>query len=311
MGSLENGKGSFASERENAWENGLSLPGGLRESLGDSRMELMARQGGLPVPVRIFGGSGGKTPIIISHGLQSHSGWFAQSASFIAKLGHPCYVFDRRGSGLSKAARGDVKAYGDWAMEIGYLAQELQQLHGHGRVYLMGHCFGVIPAALFADRNPERVRGLILASPALHVRITLPAGHLLRIFLTLPGRRSYYLPVPLETEWFTDLDDYRLFIAGDPIALRKATGNFYWQLFRARTYLRKSRSRIGMPVWAGTAGADPIGDNKRNLEWISRLPSTRKTLVHYPAARHVLEFSTEQEAFFKDLAAWLEWIELL
>lgn len=63
------------------------------------------------IPVRVFGVDGSRWPVVIVHGLQSHSVWFGQFARDLADLGYAVYAFDRRGSGLSTAQRGDIGSY--------------------------------------------------------------------------------------------------------------------------------------------------------------------------------------------------------
>ena len=75
--------------------------------IGQTGVEFVPSEDGTKLAVRVAGGSGQRTPLIMLHGLQSHSGWFVQSQSFLAGLGFPVYAMDRRGSGLSEGARGD------------------------------------------------------------------------------------------------------------------------------------------------------------------------------------------------------------
>jgi alpha-beta hydrolase superfamily lysophospholipase len=284
------------------------MPEPLRAAIGKGALEFLAGPDGYGVPVRAYGLSGGKTPVVLTHGLQSHSGWFAQSAAFLAGLGHPAYALDRRGSGLSGAPRGDVKDYRTWAEEILTVAAEARQRHGTAQVYLVGHCFGAIPAAVFAGAHPELVKGLILTTPGLYTRTSVTTGQALRIFFSAAGERDYYLPVPLETRWFSELPEFEAFVAGDPLALRAATGDLYWEIHRARRAVAQPDA-LRMPLWMGLAGEDPIADNEANEAWFLRVPSPRKTLVRYVDARHVLEFSPVRERFFGDIAAWLAWVE--
>ena len=284
------------------------MPEPLRAALGKGVLEFLPGPGGYAVPVRAYGLSCGKTPVVLTHGLQSHSGWFAQSAAFLARLGHPSYALDRRGSGLSEAPRGDVKDYRTWAEEILTMAEEARRRHGAAQVYLVGHCFGAIPAAVFAGEHPELVKGLILTTPGLYTRTSVTTGQALRIFFSVSGQRDYYLPVPLETRWFSEVPEFEAFVAADPLALRAATGDLYWEIHRARRAVEQP-GRLGMPLWMGLAGEDPIADNEANEAWFLRVPSPRKTLVRYGDARHVLEFSPVRERFFGDVAAWLAWVE--
>jgi len=75
--------------------------------IGESGVEFVPSADGVKLAVRVAGGKGGRTPLIMLHGLQSHSGWFVQSQTFLSGLGFPVYAMDRRGSGLSEGPCGD------------------------------------------------------------------------------------------------------------------------------------------------------------------------------------------------------------
>lgn len=283
-------------EMAKAWQNGV--------------LEFVPQTASPAIPVRVFGRDQAGTPVILVHGLQSHSGWFVQSADFIARLGRPVYAFDRKGSGLSQAKRGHADSFEEWLEEIHTLAELAGRRHGTSRVHLVGHCFGAIPAAAFACRYPELVASLILPTAAIHTRTDVSFAEKMAI---LGGRltgRQNYIPIHLQAEMFTDLPDYELFIRNDPLALTQATAQFYWQVAKARRYINQHIEHLTMPVFMALADEDPICDNAGNRQFFATLPAQGKLLKSYADAEHILEFSREREAFFEDLAAWFRAYEM-
>jgi len=291
------------------WQNLSELPAEIRESVRGGAVITVVAADGVDIPVRLFGAEGGKTPILMAHGLQSHSGWFAQSAAFIAGLGHPVYAVDRRGSGLSLTTRGDSKDFTAWADDLHAVARQAMARHGAGRVLMLGHCFGAIPATLFAEGHPEEVAALILTTPGIFTLTSIPLSQMLTIATSRTGHRDYYFPVPLAPEEFSELPQYAPFIAADPLALRAATGDLYWQVHKARRHLLANDAVLTMPILVGFAGEDGIADNDASQRWLAGLPTTVKTEIVYPGARHILEYSTERDRYFDDLRLWLTWIE--
>ena len=287
------------------WDGCVTAPSDLRKALLTAEIEFIPSTQSDPIPVRVFGKDGIETPVIMAHGLQSHSGWFAQSAAFIAGLGHPVYSMDRRGSGLSQAARGDMKDFKEMVKDIHIVSGLVMQRYGKDKIYLLGHCFGAIPATAYACEYPEGLKGLLLTTPAIYTKTSIPFRYKLRILFSRPGRRDYMIPTPLEVSWFTELEEYEDFIREDTLSLRYATGDFYYQVNRARKFIRKNLDRLAMPVFLGIAGEDPICDNRGNVNFFDRLPSEDKTLVEYGDARHILEFSSAREHYFDDIACWL------
>ncbi|MDP8249205.1 MAG: alpha/beta fold hydrolase [Candidatus Tritonobacter lacicola] len=258
------------------------------------------------IPVRIFGENETGVPVIMTHGLQSHSGWFVQSAQFIAGTGAPVYATDRRGSGLSRAKRGDCRNFREMAADVQAVAEYAMNRHDAGQVHVLGHCFGAIPAAVFACRYPGMVRSLILSTPGLYTFTTVGFVRKIRIILSMMTGGKTYIPVPLDTEMFSELERYRAFIREDRLSLKEATARFFFQVPRARRFIARNAGRLAMPVFMALAGNDRICDNGKNRAFFKRLPSIYKRLITYRGARHILEFSKEREAFFADLQGWFE-----
>lgn len=291
--------------REDIWLKRLVAPPEFRQALALADLEFIQDATSAAIPVRVFGVTGRKTPVIMAHGLQSHSGWFVQSAAFIAGQGHPVYAMDRRGSGLSMAARGDIKDFRDWVDDIHIVAEYALKRHQSDTIYMLGHCFGAIPAAAYACIHPDVLKGLILTSPAIHTKTSISFYDKIRIITRQSGKRDFTIPVPLELSLFTELPEYEEFIRSDSLSLKSATGDFYYQVHQARKFIDKNIRQLTIPVFMAMAGEDPICENRRNIAFFERLPSRHKTLIEYGDARHILEFSQEKERFLAALSCWL------
>jgi len=291
------------------WADLPELPGEIRASVDEGTVITVNADDGVEIPVRLFGSDGRKTPVLMAHGLQSHSGWFAQSAAFIAGLGHPVYAVDRRGSGLSRQPRGDSKSFTEWSDDLHAVAREAMKRHGAGRLLVLGHCFGAIPATLYAESHPEVATGLILTTPGIFTRTSIPLSQMLTIATSRSGHRDYYFPVPLTPGEFSELPRYAPFIAADPLALRAATGDLYWQVHQARKHLLAHSDELTMPILVGFAEADGIADNAASRRWLAGLPAEARTEIVYPGARHILEYSAQRDRYFNDLRHWLAWME--
>lgn len=288
-----------------AWLATLEAPQSLLHALHQGQVEFMETGDNEVVPVRVFGGSGKLRPILFTHGLQSHSGWFAQSAAFLARLGHPVYAMDRRGSGLSPAPRGHIDDFQEWSHEIDRVAQNIMARHGYDRFFLVGHCFGAIPATVYAINHPEHLQGLILTTPAIYTITSIPLPDMLRILFSTKEARDFTISSPLTPESFTELTEYQQFISKDPLALRETTGQFYWQVYQARKYITANVQQLESPLLMVLAGQDPISDNSNNRKFFAQVPAREKTLTEFTAPRHILEYSPEQHEFFHTLARWL------
>lgn len=274
----------------------------LRHLPSPERVEALAGYG---IPVRRFGIGGSRRPVVLLHGLQSHSGWFVQSARHIAELGFPVHAFDRCGSGVSE---GECKAgppLSGLLTEIDAVADHALLDRGHDSFYLLGHCFGAIPALLYAGlHRPYRVAGLVLATPALYTHTDLPLRDKAGVLWSVLTRCPAQVPVPIAAEDFSELAPFVEFVRSDPLVRREFPARFLFDIQWARSRLPRAARELQAPLLAAMAGEDPICDNARTRRLLEHVGAPKDLRV-YAEARHVLEFSAARDAFFQDLAVWL------
>jgi len=260
----------------------------------------------VPIAIRLFSDEASLTPVIMLHGLQSHSEWFSQSARFISRLGHPVYSMDRRGSGLSSAPRGDIKRFGQMIDDIRIVQQYVRKKHGTDKIHLFGHCFGAIPALATACRYPDGILSLVLTSPGVFTYTDLSLHSKVLVMASRLSSRNPYIPVPLQPEDFTDIPGYQVFIAHDPLALREATARFWFAIHEMRDYIKSRKEKLDLPIFAAFAARDRVSKTSENYGFLCRLPSPAKWFMTYEQSLHILEFGEDRDIFFRDLELWLK-----
>jgi len=274
--------------------------------IGDTGVEYMPGADGTKLAVRIAGGKNTRTPLLMLHGLQSHSGWFVQSQTFLAGLGFPVYAMDRRGSGFSGGPRGHCADFNEMSNDVHAVAKHALLRPGVQKLHVFGHCFGTIPATLFAIAHPELVSSLILASSGIYTRISISLSRKVELAWSKASRREMQIPIPLKSEMFSELEECVSFIDRDEMRLRTATASLYFQVLRACQHIKSHRQRLTMPVFMASAGNDPVCDTAANERFFWTLPARHKLLVRYERSRHVIEFSEQRDDLFRDLNWWME-----
>jgi alpha-beta hydrolase superfamily lysophospholipase len=261
---------------------------------------------GYAIPVRRFGAGGTGRPVVMVHGLESHSGWFVQSARRIATLGLPVHSFDRAGSGVSEADGDRWCRLDDLLAEVDAVADAALAEGRHHEIHLIGHCFGAIVALLYAAlHRPERVASLALATPALYTHTDLDTRAKLRVLWSVIRRRDDRIAIPLSPGDFSELAPFVEIVRGDPLVLRTAPARLFYEIRRARRRLREAAGALRAPLLTAMAGDDPICDNRRNRQLLGRVTAKRE-IHEYPGTRHILEFSGARDVFLADLAAWYQ-----
>ena len=263
-------------------------------------------QEGFDIPVRIYGEENKKTPILVMHGLESHSGWFWQTGEQLSSFGHPVYLVDRQGSGRSEAPRGDCKNYHIIVHDIEVVAQYLIEKYHSDKVIVLGHCFGAIPSTIYTMKNPDKVKALILSTPAIFTKADLSIKEKLDVFGSKISGKTIMIDTPIkEHSLFTTDPDYLEFIEEDTLKLSEATARFFFEIAHARIYINTHKKSLVVPVFMATAGKDEICDNVKNVNFFEHIGSEDKTHNNYPGAVHILEYSSEKKQFFGDLEKWL------
>jgi len=270
---------------------------------------------GAELNVRRWMPPGGRTPravVVYLHGIQSHGGWYAASASRLAEAGLAVYLPDRRGSGLNAADRGDCRSWEQLArdvtdLETWALADCRAAAGRRLPLGLLAVSWGGKLAASLAAMHHGRYAAVALLCPGICPQRDVPGHVKMKIVLALVRKRpEQRFEIPLaDPHLFTATPRWLEFLEADPLALRDATARFLSESRRLDSFVAWAAPWIHAPVYLALAGRDAIIDNARTRAYFARIASRDKHLKVYEQAHHTLEFEPDPTPVFKDLAAWL------
>ena len=123
--------------------------------------------------------------VVISHGINSHSGRYTWVAEQFVSKGLAVYALDHRGRGRSEGERFFVEKVEDYADDLATFIGMVRVREPGLPVFLLGHNAGGVVACLYALEHQSEITGLICESFAHEVpapdfaladfsRITLP-----------------------------------------------------------------------------------------------------------------------------------------
>jgi alpha-beta hydrolase superfamily lysophospholipase len=242
--------------------------------------------------------------LILVHGLQSHSQWFAECAEMLLAHGFTVYAVDRRGSGSSPGTRGDVERYTDWFDEVADAVRLAGTEHPGVPAHLIGHCFGANLALGCALSRRSEVRSLVMLTPGLHIRPDYSHGEKLRILACSLRRPHTRFPVPQEDDLFTRDPDVLAWIRADSLGARTLTARSLLQIRRMTGWLRKNVGSLNVPLLVLEAARDRISDNSRNRALLTRALGSRCRFVTFDA-EHFLLTEPCREEVVDALARWV------
>jgi alpha-beta hydrolase superfamily lysophospholipase len=244
--------------------------------------------------------------ILYLHGIQSHGGWFAWSASLLARGGVPVLLADRRGSGLNAAARGDTPAAARWLADLDELADWAAHEWGVQHFAVVGVSWGGKLACAWAVRRPQRAARLLLIAPGLFPAVDVELLTRLRIGAALLRSPQRAFPIPLDDPaLFTDNPAGRTFIADDSLKLTHATARFLYESTRLDRALRRAApGSLPADTTLLLAARDRIIRNAPTIAWLQRTAAQSPTVHTLAAAAHTLEFEADVGPFAQLLRHW-------
>ena len=244
-----------------------------------------------------------RAPVVYLHGIQSHPGWFVGSGCVLARQGHPVWSLTRRGSGLNVIGRGHALSGEQLLDDVETVCRLAMERAGSSFVHLVGVSWGGKLAACFAAWANRRTQlgSLTLIAPGIVSQVDVSAMGKLAIAFCLFFHPKRRFEIPLnDVELFTDNEQMRDYLRGDPHRLHRATARFLYVSRSLDRMLRRTSLSWDFPVTLILAARDRIIDNPATLEQVRRLAGRRLTLKQLEGA-HTLEFEADPRAFYEAL----------
>lgn len=274
--------------------------------MGDTRQWLLPTPDRIPLFVTdslIARSAGGRRGVVLMHGLGEHSGRHAHVMRFFNDCGWSVRSFDHRGHGRSGGAPGDIPdseaMLRDAKLVIDDFARELDS-----PPLLFGHSMGGLFAARFATAALAPLRGLILSSPGLALRLSAPQKFLLKIMYALaPGLA---VPNGLETRYLSHdqkiVEAYEI----DPLVHPKISARLLRGMLDAIEFSQAHAATIAVPTLMLVAGDDHLVDPDGSQRFFARLGSGIGTMHVYPSFYHEVFNELDARLVFDDARVWLE-----
>lgn len=244
--------------------------------------------------------------LIYLHGVQSHSDWMVPSSEEFSRRSITVYAPDRRGSGRSGAARGDLQDFRDLLEDLRSLIRFVREREPRKNLHLAALCWGAriaLPVSLDPDLG---VSSFVLVSPGLYTSADYPFFTKLRIAWASLAAPQKKFRLPLADEWFTQNPVYLDFIRRDSLGLRQVTARFLRETVRLNIAARQAFKKVTLPLFVMLAGQDRIVDVPKTEQKFKTILNPRKQLKIYPGWQHSLEFEKNNQPFFDDLLKWFE-----
>lgn len=243
--------------------------------------------------------------IVYLHGIESHTGWFVDTAAALNHRGFIVYALERRGSGVNRVNRGYIKSFQVLIDDLKSALELIKKENPGKKVYLIGLCWGGKLAVTFAALKQGLIDGLILLAPAIKTKVTLTLGQRLDVLFSNFFRPRKLFAVPIEDSMFTKNPRYLEFIKNDSLKLTRVTARFFFETARMDMRLDRIAGDVRLPVLLLLAGDDRVVDNVLIKKWFKSVASEDKTMKIYHDSFHAIEFEDEARELVEDICEWV------
>jgi alpha-beta hydrolase superfamily lysophospholipase len=242
--------------------------------------------------------------VVISHGLNAHSGLYEWAAQQFTSNGLAVHALDHRGRGRSEGERFFVKKFADWTTDLATFIDIVKAREPGLPVFLLGHSAGGVIACGYALEHQDELAGLICEDFAYQI----PAPDIALAILKGVSRIAPHAHVlKLKNELFSRDPAVVAALNADPlIANESQPSETVAALVRADELLKKSFQQITLPVLIMHGTADKVTKPSGSQEFYEKVGSSDKELKLYEGHFHDLLADVGKQQVMADIQAWID-----
>ena len=243
--------------------------------------------------------------IVALHGMSDYSNAFAMPAPWWAEHGITTYAYDQRGFGRSPQL-GIWPGNDVMRRDLADFVDVVKTRHPGLPVYVLGESMGgAVAMTAFASDEPPRADGLILVSPAVWSRRTMPLSYRVALWVTSRSFRWWSLSGSGLKVVPSDNIPMLIAIGRDPLFQKKARADAIYGLVSLMDEAYDSPARLNrLPMMLVYGGNDQIIPKRPTDEVIAKL-EPNATVRQYPQGYHMLLRDLDGGTRWADIALWV------
>jgi acylglycerol lipase len=241
--------------------------------------------------------------VVLVHGFNSHSGYYAWVADQLVAEGLAAYALDLRGRGKSDGERFYVQKFDDYASDLAKFITIVKAQEPGLPVFLLGHSAGGVVSCVYTLDHQAELAGFICESFAHEV----PAPDFAIAALKgLAHIAPHAHVLKLNNEDFSRDPKVVEQMNNDPLLANEVQPTqTIAEMARADDRLRREFSKITIPILIIHGSLDKATKPSGSQRFYDNASSTDKTLKIYEGHFHDLLNDLDKEVVMADIKAWL------
>lgn len=245
--------------------------------------------------------------VILLHRGHEHSGRLAELGQQFAAAGYQVFAWDARGNGRSGGIKDHAESVTELERDLDGFVQLIIGQTGIAieDTLIVASSIGAVLAAAWVHDYAPNIRGMILGTPALSIRLYMPfAIPSLKVAraLGLMSRVSSYVKAQVLTH---DKDAQQAYNA-DPLISNSISTDLLIDTHATGQRLLDDASAITVPTFVLCAGKDYVVDKQAERDFYEAINTTDKCWQLYPDSYHAIFHETNKADVFADCIDFAE-----
>jgi alpha-beta hydrolase superfamily lysophospholipase len=269
-----------------------------------AREEFLDGIGGLKIFTRSWRPEGkARGVVVLSHGFNSHSGYYLWVAEQLLASGLAVYALDYRGRGKSDGERYYVEKFAEYASDLDLTVKLARSREPGLPIFILGHSAGGVIACNYVLDHQADIAGLICESFAYQV----PAPDFaLSVLKGLSHLAPHAHVLKLKKEDFSRDPKVTQALLDDPLLANEVQPTkTVAEMVRADERLKRDFALFTLPVLIIHGTKDTVTRPEGSKEFYANASSRDKTLKLYEGYFHDPLSDIGKEAVMKDIRDWL------
>lgn len=251
-------------------------------------------------------------PIVIVHDAGESISHYREAAKILVEQGHNVYGFDLRGHGRSGGSLGHVDSFDVFLRDLMQVLAWVKHKEGRSLPVVIAQGVGALVALNFQEKYPDRLRALVIVSPAFKLRrrpsflIRLLIAILAEPFprLRLPSQINPHISDPQATESITITESF-----SQRLSVRMSV-QFVKEVLAAFQKISEKAPSIRCPTLCVVADHDYLFDQSVVHEYFKPFEGSRFTIETITSVQH--NFMTgSRDGLMQVIDVSTEWIKHL
>jgi alpha-beta hydrolase superfamily lysophospholipase/SAM-dependent methyltransferase len=246
--------------------------------------------------------------LVLFHRGHEHSGRLADVVEQLDLGDVACFAWDARGHGRSEGDRGYAPSFGCMVQDADCFVRHVSEQYRipYENMVILGHSVGAVTVTGWVHDFAPPIRAMILATPALRVKLYMPlAIPGLRLLLHMKRGRKAFIKSYVKARMLTHDPQQAARYQADPLIARSIAVNILLGLYDAATRLIADAGAIRVPTLLLAGDADWVVKLSAEDRLFERLGAQDKKMRLFSGMYHDVLHERDRHLVLEEIGRFI------